>query len=193
MAPAVAVLNPPGREIQRGSRRRRGNAFAVAGFITRSVTTRAMAGGILLLLASALSSAAGSGLSGMAWACITVAGESHAVRLADSVRLRAAGFQHVPEQATRGEAIYFVYESPRRPSFHMRNVTVPLTLAWIAPDNRVLDVIAIEPNSSGHRPGERVRAVLELSPGHPLTSRIKAGVWISPPRRRADADARPGC
>lgn len=129
----------------------------------------------------------------MPWACITVAGESHAVRLADSGRLRAAGFQHVPEQATRGEAIYFVYESPRRPSFHMHNVAVPLTLAWIAPDNRVLEVISMEPNSSGHRPNERVRGVLELAPGHPLISRINTGVRISPPRRRADADARPGC
>lgn len=75
----------------------------------------------------------------------------------------------------------------------MHNVAVPLTLAWIAPDNRVLEVIRMEPNSSGHRPSERVRSVLELSPGHPLISRIKAGVRISPPRRRADADARPNC
>lgn len=147
----------------------------------------------LLLLVPVLSSAAGSKLSGMPWACITVAGDSHAVRLADSDRLRAAGFQHVPEQAARGEAIYFVYEPPRRPSFHMHNVAVPLTLAWITPDNRVLDVISMEPNSSGHRPRERVRGVLELSPGHPLVSRTGAGVRISPPQRPADADARPDC
>ncbi len=157
------------------------------------MTSHALASGILLLLTPILSSAAGSKLSEMPWACITVAGETHAVRLADSGRLRAAGFQHVPEQATRGEAIYFVYEPPRRPSFHMHNVAVPLTLAWIAPDNRVLEVISIEPGSSGHRPSGPVRGVLELSPGHPLISRTKAGVRIPPPRRRAAADARPEC
>ncbi len=192
MAPVVAVLNPLFREVERGPRRR-SNAFAVAGSITRSVTTHVIASGMLLLLASSLSSAAGSKLSEMPWACINVAGESHAVRLADTGRLRAAGFQHVPEQATRGEAIYFVYEPPRRPSFHMHNVAVPLTLAWIAPDNRVLQVIRMETGSSGHRPSESVRGVLEISPGHPLVGRIKADIRISPPRRRADADARPDC
>ena len=151
---------------------------------------------LLLLLAPVLSSAVTGKLSEMPWACITVAGESHAVRLADSSRLRAAGFQHVPEKASEGEAIYFVYEQPQRPSFHMRNVSVPLSLAWIAPDERVLEVIRIQPDSSGHRPSERVRGVrgvLELAPGHPLIGRIEAGVRISLPRRRADADARPGC
>jgi uncharacterized membrane protein (UPF0127 family) len=157
------------------------------------VTIRVRAGCILLLLAPVLSSAVTGKLSEMPWACITVAGESHAVRLADSSRLRAAGFQHVPEKASEGEAIYFVYEQPQRPSFHMRNVSVPLSLAWIAPDERVLEVIRIQPDSSGHRPSERVRGVLELAPGHPLIGRIEAGVRISLPRRRADADARPGC
>lgn len=161
--------------------------------MARAVTTRAVAVGILLLLAPILSSAAGSKLSEMPWACITVASESHAVRLADTGRLRAAGFQHVPEQATRGEAIYFEYDPPRRPSFHMNNVAVPLTLAWIAPDNRVLEVIRMEPNSSGHRPSERVKGVLELAPGHPLVSRTRAGVRISPPLRQPDADTRPSC
>lgn len=172
---------------------RPGNAFAVAGPITRSVTIHALVSGVLLLLAPVLASAAESRLSEMPWACITVAGESHAVRLADSGRLRAAGFQYVPERATEGEAIYFSYEEPRRPSFHMNNVVVPLTLVWIAPDNRVLEAISMEPNSSGHRPSGRVRAVLELAPGHPLRSRIKAGVRISPPQRRTNADTRPGC
>ena len=157
------------------------------------MTIRVRAGCILLLLAPVLSSAVTGKLSEMPWACITVAGESHAVRLADSSRLRAAGFQHVPEKASEGEAIYFVYEQPQRPSFHMRNVSVPLSLAWIAPDERVLEVIRIQPDSSGHRPSERVRGVLELAPGHPLIGRIEAGVRISLPRRRADADARPGC
>lgn len=151
----------------------------------------ARASAILLLLAPLMASAAGSRLAEMPWACIRVAGESHAVRLADTGRLRAAGFQYVPERAARGEAIWFVYQPPRRPSFHMNNVTVPLTLAWIAPDNRVLEVIRMQPNTSGHRPSQRVRGVLELAPGHPLVSRVKAGVRISPPRRRADAD--PAC
>lgn len=129
----------------------------------------------------------------MSWACIAVAGESHRVRVADSGRLRAAGFQHVSDQAARGEAIYFVYRTPRRPSFHMNNVAVPLTLAWIAPDNRVIEVISMEPNSSGHRPGERVQGVLELAPGHPLVDRIKAGIRISPPRRQPHGEGRPAC
>lgn len=181
------------RITRRGSRRR-DHALAVAGSITRCFTRHAPASGILfLLITPVLSSAAEGRLAEMPWACVTVAGESHAVRVAESARLRAAGFQHVPEQATRGEAIYFVYRTPRRPSFHMNNVAVPLTLAWIAPDNRVLRVIRIQPNSSGHRPSARVRGVLELAPGHPLVSRINAGTRISPPRLQAHAGARPAC
>lgn len=158
-------------------------------FVTRLVVIS----GIALLLAPVLVSAAGSRLPEMPWACITVGGESHAVRLADSGRLRAAGFQHVSEKASEGEAIYFAYRQPHRPSFHMRNVEVPLSLAWIAPDNRVLDVIRIQPDSSGHRPSERVQGVLEMAPGHPLISRVESGVRIPAPHRRADADGRPDC
>ena len=158
-----------------------------------SVATRALVSGIALLLAPVLSSAGVSKLAEMPWTCITVAGESHAVRLADSGRLRAAGFQHVPEHAAGGEAIYFAYRQPQRPSFHMHNVMVPLSLAWIAPDHRVLEVIRMQPESSGHRPSERVQGVLELAPGHPLIGRVESGVRIPPPQRKADADARPEC
>lgn len=179
--------------ITRRSSRRRDHALTVPDPKTRCFTRHALAGGILFLLAPVLSSAAESRLAEMPWACVTVAGESYAVRVAETGRLRAAGFQHVPEQATRGEAIYFVYRTPRRPSFHMNNVAVPLTLAWIAPDNRVLGVIRIQPDSSGHRPSARVRGVLELAPGHPLVSRIKAGTRISPPRPQAHAEAGPAC
>ncbi|GEM_PF-1854610 len=180
------------REIPQGPARR-GNPSISEGPTPPFLTSRALLSVILLLIVPVLSGAAGSKLPRMPWACITVAGESHAVRLADSDRLRAAGFQHVPEQTAHGEAIYFVYDPPRRPSFHMRNVAVPLTLAWITPDNRVLDVIGMEPDSSGHRPSERVRGALELAPRHPLIGRMKADVRISPPRGRAHAQARPDC
>jgi uncharacterized membrane protein (UPF0127 family) len=177
----------------RGRARRRNHPPAAMRPVARSVIGRVLASGLALLFVPIVAGAGTDRLAEMPWVCITVAGESHAVRLADTGRLRAAGFQHVPEDATAGEAIWFAYERPQRPSFHMRNVSVPLSLAWIAPDHRVLEVIRMEPESSGHRPNAPVQAVLELAPGHPLLGLVEAGVRIAPPRQRADPGARPDC
>lgn len=101
------------------------------------------------------------------------------VRVARTPAHRAAGFQHAAPERMSSEALYFQYEPPRRPDFHMHNVARPLLLAWIAPDGRVLRVIRMEPGSDGHSAPARVGAVLEYTAEHPLAGRVRRGAHIS--------------
>lgn len=109
---------------------------------------------------------------------IAVEGQVHEVRVPRTPEHRAAGFQHVAPERMAGEALYYRYDPPRRPSFHMHNVARPLMLAWIAPDGRVLQVIRMRPGSDGHLAPEPVGAVLEYTGEHPLAEQVRPGVWI---------------
>lgn len=136
---------------------------------------------ILLQLLPAVAMAAtasGSSLADMPRARIEVDGRVYAVRLAATAEHRGAGFQHVAPGDMTDEAIYFAYERPARPTYHMHNVARPLQLAWIRPDGRVLGVIRMEPGSGGHRPDEPVSAVLEYTADHPLADRVGPGSTI---------------
>ena len=124
----------------------------------------------------------------MPCAMIEVGNDTYRVRVARTARHRSAGFQYVAGSQMRGEAIQFVYPSPSRPSFHMRNVERPLMLAWIAPDGRVRDVIRMPPNASGHRAPAPVARVLEFPEGHPLERAVRPGVRI----RQVASDVRCG-
>lgn len=110
---------------------------------------------------------------------IDVDGRLFTARLAATAAHRAAGFQHVAPADMAGEAIYFAYDRPRRPAFHMRNVAKPLLLAWIAPDGRVRRIIRMEPGSSGHRPPGPVSAVLEFTASHPLADHAGPGSTVT--------------
>lgn len=110
---------------------------------------------------------------------ITVDGQVHEVRIPRTPQHRSAGFQHVAPERMAGEALYYRYDPPRRPNFHMNNVARPLMLAWIAPDGRVLEVVHMHPESDDHLAPEPVGAVLEYTEGHPLAERVRPGVRIS--------------
>lgn len=138
----------------------------------------------LLAAVATLAHAGGARLEEMPRARIDVDGREYVVRLAATAGYRAAGFQHVAPGDMAGEAIYFAYARPTRPSYHMHNVARPLQLAWIRPDGRVLGVIRMEPGSDGHRPDAPVSGVLEYTGDHPLASRVGAGstvALVSPP------------
>lgn len=136
---------------------------------------------VLLVLAVATVQAGRSLIDAMPTGRIAVDGRTFEVRIARTPAHRAAGFQHAVPERMAGEALYFRYEPPRRPSFHMRNVPRPLLLAWIAPDGRVLQVIRMQPASEGHLAPGPVRAALEYTVDHPLAARVRPGVRITPP------------
>lgn len=142
---------------------------------------------LLLWLLVAVAQAGGSPLADMPTTRIDVDGRVFAVRLAATTGHRAAGFQHVSPATMSDEAIYFAYDGPTRPSYHMRNVARPLLLAWIAPDGTVRRIIRMAPDSSGHRPPGPVVAVLEYTADHPLADHVRPGSNIRPVSR-PDAD-----
>lgn len=148
------------------------------------MSIRGVAAMSVLLLLSIAAAAGQSRIDAMPTGRITVDDRAFEVRIAETPALRAAGFQHAEPERMAAEALYFPYERPRRPSFHMRNVPRPLLLAWIAPNGRVLQVIRMRPESRGHRAPSPVGAVLEYTENHPLAARVRPGTRIA----QTDAD-----
>jgi len=145
----------------------------------------------VLIAIGALAVAQGgyAALADMPRTTITVAGAAHCVRLAATAADRAAGFQDVPAERMDVEAIYFVYDQPRRPAYHMYNVAQPLRLAWIAPDGRVRRVISMQPGMTGYRAQQPVTAVLEFTAAHPLAEQVRSGVRVTVERDGAGGRA----
>jgi uncharacterized protein len=117
-------------------------------------------------------------LAGMPYVTLMVADEPHRVRLAHTPEARAQGFQHVPATDMDREAIYFQFDAPLRPTFHMRNVVAPLLIAWIAPSGAVVGVDLMRPGGDRYAPREVVVAALEFTPRHPLAQHVRPGVHI---------------
>ena len=119
-----------------------------------------------LALAAALWAAtqACAGVAGMPKGTLLIDGEPVAARIAGTPAARAQGFQHATEAQIQSEAIYFTWEEPRRPRFHMRNVAAPLAIAWIDPAGVVIGIERMAPGESGYQPTAPVGAALELAP-----------------------------
>lgn len=145
---------------------------------------------LIVVLATPVAHADQARLVDMPRTTLTVDGSQHCVRLAATPADRAAGFQGVPGKRMDAEAIYFVYDAPRRPSYHMYNVAQPLRLAWIAADGHVQRVISMQPETTGYRAPQPVTAVLEFTPAHPLAEQVRAGVQVAV---EGDGDGGPAC
>lgn len=109
---------------------------------------------------------------------ITIDGRVYQAHIADDSRKRGQGFQHVPEPRMRQAVIYFRFPRPQVPSFHMRNVTAPLAIAWIDRRGRVIGVDIMQPGSSGHRPPAPVLAALEVHPDRLEALGLAVGVTV---------------
>lgn len=146
-----------------------------------------------LLLASSTAAAvecrqATRAVAAMAEATLVITGPGDrslrmAVRVADDYRERAAGFQHICPETIDNTIIYFVFNRPRVPSFHMRNVKAPLDIAFIDRDGVIVDIQRMEPYVLGatrHQtygpPGEVV-AALEARAGYFKDQGIDEGAW----------------
>ena len=65
-----------------------------------------------------------------------------------------------------GTGMLFVFEADQRLAFWMKNTTIPLSLAYIASDGRIREIIDLEPLSLEARGSERsVRYALEVPRG----------------------------
>lgn len=127
-------------------------------------------------------------LDDMAEAAIVLAGPGERrvrlqVRVADDHRERAAGFQHICPETIETTAIYFEFERPRRPSFHMHNVKAPLDIAFIDADGVIVSIQRMEPYVVGARkqktygPQTEVAGALEARAGYFSGERITENAW----------------
>ena len=65
-----------------------------------------------------------------------------------------------------GEAMLFVFEADQRLAFWMKNTTVPLSIAYIASDGTIREILDLEPLSLEAKGSERsVRYALEVPRG----------------------------
>lgn len=67
--------------------------------------------------------------------------------IAESVSLRAAGFQHVCPETIAKENILFVFQAEFSSAFHMRNVYAPLDIAFVDENGVIIDIQTMYPYS----------------------------------------------
>ncbi|MDP2790678.1 MAG: DUF192 domain-containing protein [Rectinemataceae bacterium] len=65
-----------------------------------------------------------------------------------------------------GKGMLFVFDADQRVAFWMKNTSLPLSLAYIGSDGRILQILDLQPFSEQARPSERsVRYALEVPQG----------------------------
>ena len=105
------------------------------------------------------------------------------VEIADENRERQAGMMHrttMPEN----EGMLFVFPYPHQSGFWMKNTTVPLSIAYIDPAGRVIEIHDLHPLNT--QPVEsrstRVQYALEVNQGWFAKNGIKPGTVLATER-----------
>lgn len=101
-------------------------------------------------------------------------------RLADEPGERARGMQHLAPETIRANPIWFVFDSPQRTGWHMRNVRLALDIAYVNADGRVLAVERMEPGGSGYGIDRPIRYALEVAAGRAEALGLRPGATINP-------------
>jgi uncharacterized membrane protein (UPF0127 family) len=85
------------------------------------------------------------------------------------------GMMHRRSMGTN-EGMLFVYDEPLRLCFWMRNTLIPLTIAFIADDGRIVHTADMKPlDETSHCTPEPVRFALEMNQGWFAKRGIKKG------------------
>ena len=102
------------------------------------------------------------------------------VRVADQPAEWQQGMQFLPADTIRAHPIWFVFQEPLTPSFHMRNVATALDIAWVDPSGRVLAVERMTPDTAGYRPPGPILYVLETAAGQAERLGVRPGARLMP-------------
>jgi len=101
--------------------------------------------------------------------------------VAGDVDSRARGLMF-RERLGPNEGMLFVFEQPSTQCFWMRNTFVPLTIAFLADDGRIVNTADMEPKSeASHCSSEGVRFALEMERGWFAKRGLNRGDRISAP------------
>ncbi|MGE0713463.1 MAG: DUF192 domain-containing protein [Planctomycetota bacterium] len=97
------------------------------------------------------------------------------VWIADTAASRTLGLMHVTHM-DEGRGMIFVYPEAGRRAFWMRNTKIPLSLAYIAADGTVDQLLDMEPMTTTSHPSKgSIRLVLEVNQGWFARHGVKVG------------------
>ena len=116
-------------------------------------------------------------------AVLEIDGTELAVLVADTPEERRHGLMEVPELPD-GVGMLFVYPEDRTGGFWMKNTLVPLSIAFVAADGTVLEILDMEPCPSGeacpsYRPDSPYRYAVEVPQGWFDDEGIAAGAAVA--------------
>lgn len=96
-------------------------------------------------------------------------------QVASTTEQRMTGLMHRKEMPQH-EGMLFVFEHPSQQCFWMKNTLLPLSIAFIADDGRIVNIDEMKPQTlDSHCSTEPVRYVLEMNQGWFAKKGIKAG------------------
>lgn len=125
----------------------------------------ALLGWCLVASPSVPAAASGRPQSGLPEADIRVGERSLRVEVARTPRQRRLGLMHRSELPA-GRGMLFVFEREQPLSFWMKNTLIPLDIAYIAADGRIVDIQQMMPLSlQGHPSAAPARFALEVQQG----------------------------
>lgn len=110
---------------------------------------------------------------------VTVRGQTWVVELADTADLRYQGLSD-REDLPAGRGMLFIYPNPQRMDFCMRQCRIPLDIAFIGPDMRVLRMCTMEVEPYGFHKKEYTSGVpaqyaLEVPKGALAAAGVQVG------------------
>ncbi len=104
------------------------------------------------------------------------------VEVADTNEERARGLMERTELA-EDAGMLFVLDRPQSPGFWMRNTLIPLTVAYISADGRIVDIQDMQPlDETSHPSAEPAKYALEVNQGFFAERGIEVGDMVEIPR-----------
>ena len=98
--------------------------------------------------------------------------------VAQTAEQRGIGLMHRAKMGAN-EGMLFVFETPSQQCFWMKNTLLPLSIAFLADDGRVVNIEDMQPQTlNGHCSSSPVRYALEMNQGWFAKRGIKPGTRL---------------
>lgn len=103
------------------------------------------------------------------------------VKLADTKAKQAKGLQDTPN-LSQDEGMLFCYSQEKKPSFWMKNTTIPLSIAFIDKDMLITQINDLEPLSKKSiKSNKKIKWALEVNQGWFADNNISIGDKVEIP------------
>jgi uncharacterized membrane protein (UPF0127 family) len=97
------------------------------------------------------------------------------VKVADSPKTQALGFQFADTESIYDNVILFVFEKESIGLFHMENVVAPLDIAFIDPSGAFVEILTMEPGTKQYGVNQPILFAIEARRGYFSGLNIQAG------------------